>query len=63
MYQFPEGLYTDVRIETCFSTNIVYENHELKQSRVKEDSGAMIRVFDGQPLVLQRHHRTGADPG
>ena len=47
MYQFPEGLYTDVRIETCFSTNIVYENHELKQSRVKEDSGAMIRVFDG----------------
>lgn len=47
MYQFPEGLYTDVRIETCFSTNIVYENRELKQSRVKEDSGAMVRVFDG----------------
>lgn len=47
MYQFPEDLYTDVRIETVFSTLIELENDEIKQKRCKTDHGAMIRIFDG----------------
>ena len=47
MYKFPKDLYTDVRIETVFETNITLENFELKQNKVKKDTGAMIRVFDG----------------
>lgn len=48
MYQFPKDLYTDVRIETVFKTNITLENFELKQNKVKKDTGAMIRIFDGK---------------
>jgi TldD protein len=48
MYQFPKDLYTDVRIETVFQTNITLENFELKQNKVKNDTGAMIRIFDGK---------------
>jgi TldD protein len=47
MYQFPENLYTDVRIESVFSTQIALENYELKQNKCKTDKGAMIRIFDG----------------
>lgn len=47
MYQFPENLYTDIRIETVSRTNISLENFELKQNKTKTDKGAMIRVFDG----------------
>ncbi len=47
MYKFPKDLYTDVRIETVFETNITLENFELKQNKVKKDTGAMIRIFDG----------------
>lgn len=47
MYQFPENLYTDIRIETVSRTNISLENFELKQNKTKTDTGAMIRVFDG----------------
>ena len=48
MYKFPENLYTDVRIETIYSTNIVYENSELKQNKEKKEKGAFIRIFDGE---------------
>lgn len=48
MYQFPENLYTDIRIETVYQTNITLENFELKQNKVKKDTGAMIRIFDGK---------------
>lgn len=48
MYKFPKNLYTDVRIETVFQTNITLENFELKQNKVKKDTGAMIRIFDGR---------------
>jgi TldD protein len=48
MYKFPKDLYTDVRIETVFQTNITLENFELKQNKVKKDTGAMIRIFDGR---------------
>jgi TldD protein len=47
MYQFPKNLYTDIRIETVYQTNITLENFELKQNKVKKDTGAMIRIFDG----------------
>lgn len=47
MYHFPKDLYTDIRIETVYQTNITLENFELKQNKVKKDTGAMIRIFDG----------------
>ncbi|MDF2543830.1 MAG: putative Zn-dependent protease-like protein [Herbinix sp.] len=47
MYQFPKDLYTDVRIETVSETNITLENFELKQKKAKTNTGAMIRIFDG----------------
>lgn len=47
MYQFPKGLYTDVRLEKNFSTQIVYENFQLTQNKQKTEQGAFIRVFDG----------------
>ena len=46
--RFPDNLYTDVRIETVFSTKILLENFELKQNKTKTDVGAMIRIFDGK---------------
>lgn len=48
MYKFPKDLYTDIRIETVFQTNITLENYELKQNKVKDDTGAIIRIFDGK---------------
>lgn len=47
MYQFPKGLYTDVRLEKVFSTQIVYENFQLTQNKQKTEQGAFVRVFDG----------------
>lgn len=48
MFRFPDNLYTDVRIESVYSTKILIENFELKQNKTKTDIGAMIRIFDGQ---------------
>ena len=48
MYKFPEGLYTDVRVESVFSTGLVYENSQMIQNKVKTDRGAFIRVYDGK---------------
>jgi len=47
MYRFPKDLYTDIRIETVFRTNITLENFELKQNKTKTDTGAFIRIYDG----------------
>lgn len=47
MIQFPENLYTDIRIETVYNTTILLENFQLKQKKIKEEKGAMIRIFDG----------------
>ena len=44
---FPKNLYTDIRLEDVFSTQISYENGILKQNKQKSDRGAMIRIFDG----------------
>ncbi len=48
MYKFPKGLYTDVRIESVFSTRIVYENFQMIQNKCKTDKGAFVRVYDGK---------------
>lgn len=48
MYRFPKDLYTDIRIETTRTTNISYENNELKQNKCKKEKGAFIRIFDGE---------------
>lgn len=48
MYKFPEGLYTDVRVESVFSTGLMYENSQMIQNKVKTDRGAFIRVYDGK---------------
>lgn len=47
MYKFPENLYTDIRIETTKTTNISYENYDLKQNKLATERGAFIRIFDG----------------
>lgn len=47
MIQFPKDLYTDVRIETVYKTTILVENFQLKQKKIKEEKGALIRIYDG----------------
>ncbi|MFW5799680.1 MAG: TldD/PmbA family protein [Spirochaetota bacterium] len=47
MYNFPAGLYTDVRIEDINSTNIAYTLGNLEQSRVRKYKAAFIRIYDG----------------
>ena len=47
MYKFPKDLFTDVRIETTDTTTIVINDKKLIQNKVKSETGAMIRVFDG----------------
>lgn len=47
MYQFPDNLYTDVRIEEVYTNKILYQNYELSQNQTKLEKGAMIRIFDG----------------
>jgi TldD protein len=46
-YKFPEGLYTDVRVEHVFSTNIRYTMRDLLECREQKYSAAFIRVYDG----------------
>ncbi|MGX8795969.1 TldD/PmbA family protein [Fusibacter sp. JL298sf-3] len=47
MYNFPEGLYTDVRIEETATTKISFKNLELEEEKIRQNKGAFIRVFDG----------------
>lgn len=47
MFKFPKSLYTDVRIEHVFETNIVYTLGKLEQLKTRKTKGAFIRVFDG----------------
>ena len=48
MVEFKEGLYADVRVEHCFSTDISYQNGQLRNRSERKVSGAFIRVFDGE---------------
>lgn len=48
MYIFPENLYTDVRLEDVFISEITYQNKELKQNLKRNHRGGFIRIFDGE---------------
>ncbi|MBE5873031.1 MAG: TldD/PmbA family protein [Lachnospiraceae bacterium] len=47
MYQFPKDLYADVRIEECFECWMAVQNGEMVSDGIAEETGAFIRVFDG----------------
>lgn len=47
MYQFPDQLYTDVRIETVYKTECFIENLLWKENKTRKEVGAFIRIFDG----------------
>ena len=46
-YTFPEGVYTDVRVEHLFTAKIAYTFKELDECKEKQYSAAFIRAFDG----------------
>jgi TldD protein len=48
MYHFPEGLYTDVRIEETSDTKVGFKKNTLQEQKVRHNKGAFIRVFDGK---------------
>ncbi len=48
MFSFPEGLYSDIRIEHTYNANYSVENGEIKQNSETSVAGAMIRVYDGK---------------
>ncbi|WP_461613592.1 TldD/PmbA family protein [Clostridium sp. Marseille-QA1073] len=47
MFEFCENIYTDVRIEHVLETSINFTNGVLENNKIREYSGALIRVFDG----------------
>lgn len=47
MYQFPKDLYADVRIEETYDCWMGIRNGEMESDGVAEETGAFIRVFDG----------------
>jgi len=46
-YVFPDGIYSDVRIEHLFSTKIAYTFKVLDECKEKRYSAAFIRLYDG----------------
>jgi len=48
LYDFPEGLYSDVRLEESCSTLVRFSLGELEEQRVRDYRAAFIRVFDGR---------------
>lgn len=48
MFNFPKGLYVDVRIEETFDTKINFKKLDLQAQKVRNNKGAFVRVFDGQ---------------
>lgn len=48
MYDFPPGLYTDVRVEKVFATVITFDREDLRECNIHEHEAALIRVFDGK---------------
>ena len=47
-YKFPNGLYTDVRIEHVFSTAVDYTMREMKDVKESKYSAAFVRVYNGK---------------
>lgn len=48
MYQFSKGVYSDVRIEERYSTQIVVSDGEVRQCRELKEKKAFLRVYDGK---------------
>ena len=48
MYNFPKGLYSDIRIEHNASASYSVQNGDVKQDSEASVCGAMIRVYDGK---------------
>lgn len=48
MFNFPAGLYTDVRVEDVFETLISVTLGEVEELKDKRFRAAFVRVFDGQ---------------
>ena len=48
MYNFPKGLYADIRIESSQTAIYNVQNNDVKQNSETAVEGAMIRVFDGK---------------
>ncbi|MFZ2960657.1 MAG: TldD/PmbA family protein [Candidatus Ozemobacteraceae bacterium] len=46
-FNFPKGLYTDVRVEDSFETMIRYKLGTLEELRERSYKAAFVRVFDG----------------
>ena len=47
-YNFPEGLYVDIRIEHVFNTAVRYIKREMQECKEQKYSAAFIRVYDGE---------------
>ena len=47
MIKFKDGFYTDVRVETVFTTSIKYRDGALEESKNTTQKKAFLRVFDG----------------
>ncbi len=48
MFNFPDGLYVDVRIEKSFETKISFREKALQEQKARTKRGAFIRVYDGK---------------
>lgn len=58
MFNFRQGFYSDVRIETRFTTNIRYRNGSLEESKQSTVKKAFIRVFDGDMWYYASTYKT-----
>lgn len=47
MFNFHEGLYTDVRIEDVYQSLIRFKGKDLEEQKIRMNKGAFIRVYDG----------------
>jgi len=48
VYKFPEGLYSDVRIEKVRATLVQYLKGDLREMRERDTAGVFIRIYDGK---------------
>ncbi len=48
MFKFHGGLYTDVRIEDVFETNITFTLGKISEYKIRNYKAAFVRVYDGK---------------
>lgn len=48
MFDFKNDLYTDVRIERSYTTNIRYRQEELENFLERENKGVFVRIYNGK---------------